>query len=169
MENNMKLLKKSTMPIILSGLIAFSFNASAEDKTISISQISSTTAFELAKEAVQQCQMKGYNVTATVVDVTGNVIAQLRFNNAGKHTLNSSRQKAFTAVSMKQPTGKLMKLIVDKPILKPLQNMDDNLLFLAGGIPLTVNNTVVGAIGVGGAPGGHLDVECAEGAIKKVM
>ncbi|NAX21814.1 heme-binding protein, partial [Vibrio sp. V39_P1S14PM300] len=27
----------------------------------------------------------------------------------------------------------------------------------------------IGAIGVGGAPGGHLDVECAEAAIKKVF
>ncbi|MBL1416452.1 MAG: heme-binding protein [Moritella sp.] len=172
MEHNMKTLKHSVMTLAIAGLMASSFAAAASGnspKTISVIQISSQSAFELAKEAVQQCEQKGYQVTATVVDVTGNVIAQLRADNAGRHTLESSRQKAFTAASMKQPTAKLMKMIADKPFLQPLKDMDDNLLLLAGGLPLTANNTVIGAIGVGGAPGGHLDVQCAEAAIAKVL
>jgi len=172
MENNMKTLKHGVMTLAIAGLMTSSFAAVASDnsaKTISVTQISSQSAFELAKEAVQQCEQKGYKVTATVVDVTGNVIAQLRSDNAGRHTLESSRQKAFTAASMKQPTANLMKLIADKPFLQPLKDMDDNLLLLAGGIPLTVDKAIVGAIGVGGAPGGHLDVQCAEAAIAKVL
>jgi len=169
----MKSLQQSTMALALTGLIAISANTTAatdnQSKTISIAQVSSFTAFELAKEAVQQCQVKGYKVSATVVDISGNVIAQLRFDNAGKHTLDSSRKKAFTAASMKQDTAKLMKLIADKPILQPLQNMDNNLLLLAGGIPLKNKDVTIGAIGVGGAPGGHLDVQCAQAAIDKVM
>ncbi|MEJ2764822.1 heme-binding protein [Photobacterium sp. MCCC 1A19761] len=164
-------LKTTLLSTIFAGLAATSFQASAENQaaTISIAQISSATAFALSQEAVAQCAAKGYTVTATVVDVTGNVIAQLRADNAGKHTLDSSRKKAFTAASMKQPTANLMKTIADKPMLQPLKDMDDNLLLLAGGLPLTVNNTVIGAIGVGGAPGGHLDVQCAEAAINKVL
>lgn len=55
-------------------------------------------------------------------------------------------------------------------MLQPLKDMDDNLLLLAGGLPLTVNNTVIGATAhPGGAPGGHLDVQCAEAAINKVL
>lgn len=62
------------------------------------------------------------------------------------------------------------KTIADKPMLQPLKDMDDNLLLLAGGLPLTVNNTVIGATAhPGGAPGGHLDVQCAEAAINKVL
>jgi len=161
-----------TMLALSSSVIIPFHSAVATDnntKTVSISQISSHTAFALAKQAVQQCQEKGYNVSATVVDVTGNVIAQLRYDNAGKHTLDSSRKKAFTAASMKQPTGDLMKLISEKPILQPLQNMDNNLLLLAGGLPLKNKEVVIGAIGVGGAPGGHLDAECAQAAIDKVL
>ncbi|MDX1302987.1 heme-binding protein [Photobacterium sp.] len=141
----------------------------AAEKTVNLTQLSSASAFELAQNAVSQCAKDGYNVTATVVDLSGRVQAQLRHNNAGPHTLDSSRKKAFTAVSMKQPTANLMKTIADKPILVPLKDMDDNLLFLAGGIPLKSKDQVVGAIGVGGAPGGHLDVACAEAAIKAVM
>ncbi|GIC75586.1 heme-binding protein [Moritella sp. F3] len=167
----MKTIKHTIKTLATAGLMASSFGAAADSalKTISVMQISSLSAFSLANEAVQQCGKQGYNVTATVVDVTGNVIAQLRADNAGRHTLESSRQKAFTAVSMKQPTANLMKTIADKPFLQPLKDMDDNLLFLAGGIPLKSGNTVIGAVGVGGAPGGHLDVQCAEAAIAKIL
>lgn len=169
----MKSFTQCATSLILSGLMAATFSTSAatenQNKTISVTQISSHTAFELAKETVLQCEAKGYRVTATVVDVTGNVIAQLRSDLAGRHTLESSRQKAFTAVSLKQPTADLMKTIADKPILQPLKDMDDNLLLLAGGLPLSVNDTIIGGIGVGGAPGGHLDQQCAEAAIAKVL
>ncbi|WP_428775044.1 GlcG/HbpS family heme-binding protein [Vibrio sp.] len=165
----MKMIKLAALAATLSSL-SISFNvAAAENQTVSVTQISSKSAFQLAQEAVNQCEAKGYKVSATVVDLSGNVIAQLRSDGAGIHTLDSSRKKAFTVASMKQPSANLMKLIADKPIMQPLQNMDDNLLFLAGGIPVEFNNAMIGAIGVGGAPGGHLDVECAEAALKKLF
>ena len=168
----MKNLKQNALVTAL-GLFsaALSFGSAAADKnqTVSVNQISSTAAFSLVKEAVHKCELDGYKVTATVVDLSGNVLAQLRSDGAGVHTLESSRKKAFTVASMKQPSGNLMNLVADKPILQPLQNMDDNLLFLAGGVPIQVNNAIVGAIGVGGAPGGHLDTACAESAIKTVL
>jgi len=33
-------------------------------------------------------------------------------------------------------------------------------------VPLKVGNEVIGAIGIGGAPGGHLDEQCALAAIE---
>ncbi|WP_299732994.1 heme-binding protein [uncultured Endozoicomonas sp.] len=166
----MKKIKMTALAATL-GLMSISFNASAADKnqTVSVTEIASAIAFQLAQGAVKQCTAQGYKVSATVVDMSGNVLAQLRENGAGIHTLDSSRKKAFTVVSMKRPSGDLMKLVADKPIMQPLQNMDENLLFLTGGIPVTLNDVQIGAIGVGGAPGGHLDVACAEEAIKAVF
>lgn len=138
-------------------------------QTHNVAQLSSSTAMSLAVAGVNECAKDNYNVTTTVVDAAGRVIVQLRNDKATTHTLESSRKKAFTSVSMKQPTVNLMKLIQDKPVLAPLQNMDENLLFLAGGIPLKINDQIVGGIGIGGAPGGHLDVACAEAAIKSVL
>ncbi|WP_438463865.1 GlcG/HbpS family heme-binding protein [Marinomonas sp. PE14-40] len=151
--------------VLMSGLAT----AQESEQTHTFTQLSSSTAISLAVAGVSECAKDNYNVTTTVVDLAGRVLVQLRNNNATTHTLESSRQKAFTAVSMKQPTANLMKLIQDKPVLRPLQNMDENLLFLAGGIPLKINDQIVGGIGIGGAPGGHLDVACAEAAIKRVM
>ena len=165
----MKLLPfKMTLLAITATLSSLAF--SAEQKTTtSVLQLSSNTAMQLAKSALTSCQSKGYKVTVTVVDTAGNVQAQLRADGAGTHTLESSRKKAFTAMSMKQPTAKLMKLIADKPFLQPLKDMDENLLLLAGGLPIVIDQRIVGAIGVGGAPGGHLDVQCAEAAIKNTL
>lgn len=165
----MKTIKIASIAATL-GFSALSFNASAADnKAVSVTQISSQFAFELAQEAVNQCSAEGYKVSATVVDLSGNVMAQLRADGAGIHTLDSSRKKAFTVTSMKQPSGNLMKTIAEKPILQPLQYMDENLLFLAGGVPVELNKAMIGAVGVGGAPGGHLDVACAEAALKKLL
>jgi uncharacterized protein GlcG (DUF336 family) len=41
-------------------------------------------------------------------------------------------------------------------------------LLLGGGVPIKVGNEVIGAVGVGGAPGGHLDEQCAVAGIDKV-
>lgn len=41
-------------------------------------------------------------------------------------------------------------------------------LILGGGVPVRVGNDVIGAVGVGGAPGGHLDEQCAMAALDKV-
>jgi len=42
-------------------------------------------------------------------------------------------------------------------------------LLLGGGVPVKAGNEVIGAIGVGGAPGGHLDEQCAVAALAKVQ
>ena len=42
-------------------------------------------------------------------------------------------------------------------------------LLLGGGVPVKVGNEVIGAVGVGGAPGGHLDEQCAVAGIAKVQ
>ena len=39
---------------------------------------------------------------------------------------------------------------------------------LGGGVPVKVGNVVIGAVGIGGAPGGNLDEQCAMVALDKV-
>ena len=41
-------------------------------------------------------------------------------------------------------------------------------LLLGGGVPVKVGNEVIGAVGVGGAPGGHLDEQCVMAALDKL-
>jgi uncharacterized protein GlcG (DUF336 family) len=61
----------------------------------------------------------------------------------------------------------MAKNIQDTPAAAQLVAIHD-FLFLGGGMPVKVGNETIGAIGVGGAPGGHLDEACALAAIKQV-
>ena len=69
---------------------------------------------------------------------------------------------------MGRPTAKLAALIKDKPSLAGLRDMDPRLVILGGGLPIKIGGSLVGGIGVGGAPGGHLDEACAKAGIAAI-
>lgn len=68
--------------------------------------------------------------------------------------------KAFTSLTTKNPTENVMKGAQSN---SEVANMRDipGFLLLAGGVPVKSGDQVIGALGVGGAPGGHLDQACA--------
>lgn len=123
---------------------------------------------EAAHATVDKCLADGYRVSVTVVDLGGNIRVVLRQDGTGPHTLESSRKKAYTSASMKQPTAKLAGLIAKMPALQGLQRMNEHVLLLAGGLPIKIGDDFVGGIGVGGAPGGHLDAACAQAGLDSI-
>ena len=124
-------------------------------------------ANQLAAEAVAACAANGYNVSATVVDRAGTVRAVQRADNAGPHTLASSERKAWTSASSKSPTQAMMEGAQKNPAGANLVYLP-GVLLLGGGVPVKSGNEVIGAVGVGGAPGGNLDEQCANAALEKV-
>jgi uncharacterized protein GlcG (DUF336 family) len=129
--------------------------------------ISLALANQIAAEAVAACAANGYNVAATVVDRAGTVRAVQRADNAGPHTLASSERKAWTSASAKNATQAMMEGAQKNPGAANLVYLPGFLL-LGGGVPVKSGNEVIGAVGVGGAPGGHLDDQCANAALEKV-
>ena len=124
-------------------------------------------ANQIAAVSVAACLANGHAVTATVVDRAGSVRAVQRADNAGPHTLGASEQKAFTSASARNNTLAMMEGAQKNPAAANLVHIPGFLL-LGGGVPVRVGNEVIGAVGVGGAPGGHLDEQCAVAAIEKV-
>jgi uncharacterized protein GlcG (DUF336 family) len=124
-------------------------------------------ANQIAAASVAACQASGYAVTATVVDRAGTTRAVQRADNAGPHTLGASLQKAYTSASARNNTQAMMEAAQKNPAAANLVHIPGFLL-LGGGVPIRVGNEVIGAVGVGGAPGGHLDEQCAVSALDKV-
>jgi uncharacterized protein GlcG (DUF336 family) len=124
-------------------------------------------ANQIAAASVTACAANGYAVAATVVDRAGTVRAVQRADNAGPHTLAASQQKAFTSASAKNTTLAIMEGAQKNPAAANLVHIPGYLL-LGGGVPVKVGNEVIGAVGVGGAPGGNLDEQCAMAALEKV-
>jgi len=129
--------------------------------------ISLALANEAALAAVADCAAKGYTVSAAVVDRSAQLKALARGDNAGPHTLDSSRRKAYTSATLRVGTTPLLELSQKNPAAANLGQIDGFML-VGGGIPIRAGNEVVGGIGVGGAPGGHLDDACAQAGIDKI-
>ncbi len=124
-------------------------------------------ANQIAGATVAACTASGYAVTATVVDRAGTVRAVLRADNAGPHTVDASRAKAYTSASAKNTTLAMMENAQKNPAAATLVYLP-GMLLVGGGVPVKVGNEVIGAVGIGGAPGGHLDEQCAVAAIATV-
>ena len=86
----------------------------------------------------------------------------MRADNAGPHIVEASRAKAFTSVSAASPTLAMMENAQKNPGAANLTDIPGFLL--GGGVPVKAGSAVIGAIGVAGAPGGHLDAERRRGA-----
>jgi len=125
-------------------------------------------AQQAADAALAACVSQGYRVAVAVVDGAGLVRVQIRADGAAPHTLDSSGRKAYTALSLRQATADLVKLVQEHPEAAGIGDMNERILLLAGGLPIRAGEAVVGGIGVGGAPGGHLDAACAQAGIDAI-
>lgn len=132
----------------------------------------SVLPFSLAQRAtlaaIDACKKDGYRVSVSVVDRAGLLRAMGRADGAGPHTIDSSRKKAYTAASLRRATSELADLMSRTPTLQALRDMNEQILMLGGGLPIEIGGEVVGAIGVGGAPGTHLDDACAEAGLDAI-
>jgi uncharacterized protein GlcG (DUF336 family) len=154
---------KTLAALLLSvASVAASAQAVRSEKNISLE-----LANQIAAATIAACSANGYNVAVTVVDRSGGVRAVQRADNAGPHTLGASQQKAFTSASAKNNTLAMMEGMQKNPAAATLVDIPGFLL-LGGGVPIKVGNEVIGAVGVGGAPGGQLDEACALAALDKV-
>lgn len=137
-------------------------------QVVSERTVSLALANEMVSAAVEACTKNGYNVVATVVDRSGYVKATQRADNARPHAIDIAQRKATTAAMLGYETNRLAENI-QKGITPPSILNTPGFTSLLGGFPIKAGNEVIGGIGVSGAPGGPLDTECVDAALKKVQ
>jgi uncharacterized protein GlcG (DUF336 family) len=159
----MKLLYAS-LAILMSCSIPTAGPAAAQ--VLSEKQVSLAIAHDIAMAAVDQCRKDGFRVAATVVDRAGRTKVVVRDDGTGPHTVEASERKAYTAAVFRVPTGTFAER-VKQPAAAALINLD-HVIALQGGLPIKAGEEVIGAIGIGGAPGGDKDEVFALAGIQKV-
>jgi uncharacterized protein GlcG (DUF336 family) len=165
---NLEIFMRIHPRLAVASLLFAAVGAQAQSGAVRVEKnISLALANQIAAETVAACAASGYAVSATVVDRAGVVRAIQRADNAGPHTIAASERKAFTSASAKAPTKAMMEGAQKNPGAANLGDIPGFLL-LGGGLPIKAGNEVIGAVGVGGAPGGHLDEQCANAGIEKV-
>ena len=153
--------------IALAAIGVLALGSAAANGVRTEKNMSLALANQIAAAAVATCQTNGHAVTATVVDRFSGVRAVHRADGAGPHTLAASEQKAFTSASARNNTTAMMETAQKNPGAANLVHIPGFLL-LGGGMPVRAGNEVIDAVGVGGAPGGHLDDQCALAALDSV-
>src|ERR1700719_700558 len=122
-------------------------------------------ALEAAQTAISTCAANGYKVAASIVDSGGVLKVLVATDGASKQAVESSTKKAVTANALKAATSDIQEKMKTDQALAAKVNADTTLFVRAGGVPLMVGSDVIGAIGVGGAPGGEKDEVCNKAGI----
>ena len=146
----------------LAGLLA-SAGVAAEPGTVTIKRLSLDAALKIAQGTVHACRAKGVQAGVTVVDRDGTPQVMLRDTLAPPITEPISKMKAVTAVNFSAPTSALAQR-ADTPVGRV-----PGIVMSPGGIPVVVGGTMVGGVGVSGAPDGKTDEECAVTGAKPVI
>lgn len=154
--------------IVLAGSVILGSATASAQELPKESVLPLNLAQRATQAAIDACKKDGYRVSVSVVDRAGLLRTMGRADGAGPHTIDSSRKKAYTAVSLRRATSELADLMSRTPALQALRDMNDQILMLGGGLPIEIGGEVVGGIGVGGAPGTHLDDACAEAGLDAI-
>jgi uncharacterized protein GlcG (DUF336 family) len=151
--------------IALAG-VACAIALPASAQTLARKDISAEIAMTIASTAIADCKAKGWNVSVAVVGRNGEIIAHVRGNNTGPHTMDNSYRKAYTSRTFRIPSGEMVKRLKDNPQLSLVTL--PNVVAGQGALPIKVGDDVVGAAGASGAPGGEKDEACIQTGLDKV-
>jgi uncharacterized protein GlcG (DUF336 family) len=139
----------------------------ADDAIVIYKSLSPEIALEAAQAALKKCRDNGFQVAVAVVDRFGQPQVMLRDRFAGLPAPETATGKAYTALSFRANTGDLAKAIRDGQMDAGLAHLP-RVAMLAGGLMIETAGTLLGGIGVSGAPGGDKDEVCAKAGLDAI-
>jgi uncharacterized protein GlcG (DUF336 family) len=162
--------KGMSLGIAMAGaLFGSAAQAKEELKAVqSMSSVSLDAARLAANTALLACQKKGALVAVAVVDRSGVPLVMLRDTLAGMHTPETATRKAWTAVSFKTSSGEMAKATAYNQASSGIRGVP-GVAMIAGGLVIQAAGSIIGGIGVSGAPNGELDDECAKAGISAIQ
>jgi uncharacterized protein GlcG (DUF336 family) len=152
--------------LLLALGLALSCTASAQ-ATFTVRVLTPETALKAAQAAVKKCRDSGYQAAVAVVDRMGVLQVLLRDRFAGPHTVDMASAKAYTAVSFRTNTAELAEATQAGRAQSGIRHRP-GVAAVGGGMTIEAGGSLLGAIGVSGAPGGKEDDLCAAAGIEAI-
>jgi uncharacterized protein GlcG (DUF336 family) len=138
-----------------------------DDAVVVYKSLTPETALEAAQAAMTKCRDNGFQIAVAVVDRFGQPQVMLRDRFAGLHAPDTAVKKAYTAVSFRSATGDLAKSLRSGQLEAGIAQLP-HVALLGGGLMIETGGTLLGGIGVSGAPGGDKDEECAKAGLDAI-
>jgi uncharacterized protein GlcG (DUF336 family) len=153
--------------LIVLLLLLLTAPAGAQDALVTYKSLSPEVALDLARGALASCRERGFQVAVAVVDRFGVTQVLLRDRFAGAHTIATATGKAWTAVSFRTSTGELAAMTQPGMPQAGVRSLP-GVVAIAGGLVVEAGGSVLGGVGISGAPGGDADEACAKAGIEAV-
>jgi uncharacterized protein GlcG (DUF336 family) len=155
--------------LVLAGLVLACGAASAQQPaaTYTVRNLTPEAALRAAQAALQACSKAGYQVAVAVSDRSGVPIVMLRDRLAGPHTPETAVNKAYTAVSFRMDTLAFARATQATEASSGIRHLP-RIVAIGGGLPIDAGGSLVGGIGISGAPGGEADDLCAKAGIAAI-
>ena len=156
--------------IVLAAALALAaaLPARAEEAVVTYKSIAPDIAFDLARTALNKCRKDGYQVAVVVLDRFGAPLVEMRDRFAGIGAMDIATGKAWTAVNFSQDTAEFLKKLKDGTLSPGLASLP-KVTPLVGGIVIQAGGSILGGVGVAGAPGGDKDEACAKAGLESVQ
>ena len=148
-------------------LALFAGSATAEESVVTYKSLTPELALDLARASLADCRKRGFQATVAIVDRSGVTQVLLRDRFAGPHTVSTATGKAWTAASFRTSTSELNAVSQPGMMQAGIRNLPGAVI-IAGGLTIEAGGSLLGAVGVSGAPGGDADEACAKAGIEAV-
>lgn len=153
--------------LALSLLVASSAAVAAGSATFTTTSLTPEAALKAAQAALAKCRADGFQVAVAVVDRSGITQVLLRDRFAGAHTVDLATNKAWSAASFKVSTAEFERVTRPNEVMAGLRHVP-RAAAVGGGLLVEAGGSILGGIGVSGAPGGASDEACAKAGLKAI-
>lgn len=161
-------MKAATPRLLCALLLVACSGASAQGSaTFALRSLTPEAALRAAQAALKDCAQRGYQVAVTVSDRGGTPLVMLRDRLAGLHTPETASRKAYTANTFRMDTLAFSKA-TQADSLAGIRHLP-GVVAVGGGRIIEAAGSMVGSIGVSGAPGGEADDACARAGIAAIQ
>jgi uncharacterized protein GlcG (DUF336 family) len=161
-------MKRVALAAIAAATLTAASAARAAEGIVTYKSLAPDVAFDLARTALNQCRNDGYQVAVVVLDRFGNPLISLRDRFTPVGAIDIARGKAWTAVTFTRSTGEFVQAIKDGTIGAGIAGLPQ-VTPLVGGLVIEVGGSLLGGVGVAGAPGGDKDEACAKAGLASVQ
>ena len=160
-------MRPGILAIVTLALVGGLRPAAASDSTVTYKSVAPEVAIEAVQVAIKKCRADGFQVSAVVIDRFGQTQALMRDQYAGLPATQTATDKAYTALSFRSDTSALGQLVKSGKMSERIA-IEPHILMIPGGLIIEEEGTLMGAVGVSGAPTGEADEVCAKAALDHI-
>jgi uncharacterized protein GlcG (DUF336 family) len=151
------------IPMLLG--IVLSFPIQAAD-VLNVKLMTLDLARDIANHTLENCRKQGYQVAVVVVDRAAVPQVVLRDVYVARFAIEIAERKANAVILSGVSSGEFRKNRAD---IHAELNEISGVILMAGGLPIRAGGSLIGAVGVSGAPGSEKDEACVAAALKAVQ